>query len=117
MREQNSDHLRISDWTQTELSSALAIMLRTGQIDAQQRARGLALFNQLVSNTISVLPVTSAHFSSGGEIRRSLCAGLAIRGRAASCRRLRSRRDAAHTGSSSGESRTRARGADLSAGL
>ena len=51
-------------------------MLRTGQIDAQQRARGLALFNQLVSNTISVLPVTSAHFLAAAKFVDLYAPGL-----------------------------------------
>lgn len=67
MSVQDPNRLSISDWTLTELSSALAIKLRTRQIDAPQRAMGLTLFNQLVSSTFTVLPVTGAHFRTAAK--------------------------------------------------
>ncbi|MFZ1101450.1 MAG: type II toxin-antitoxin system VapC family toxin [Hyphomicrobiaceae bacterium] len=60
--EQDPEQLLISDWTITEMSSALAIKLRTGQIDLEQRARALAMFNKLVAESFTVLPVTGGHF-------------------------------------------------------
>jgi predicted nucleic acid-binding protein len=57
-----TDDLLVSDWVTTEVSSALSIKLRRGDIDLAQRAGALAAFNRMCVDTLTVLPVVPAHF-------------------------------------------------------
>lgn len=62
LSEQDPAELFISEWSLTEMSSAFSIKLRTGQINTEQRALGLAMFNRLVVETFTVIGVAGSHF-------------------------------------------------------
>jgi predicted nucleic acid-binding protein len=60
--QQDPQGLLISEWTVTEVSSALGIKLRTGQLTLGERAGALALFQRMTALSFTVVSVGSPHF-------------------------------------------------------
>ena len=52
----------MSEWVETEVASALAIKLRTRQIDAAQKTGALERFSEMVLSVFTLVSVMSNHF-------------------------------------------------------
>lgn len=67
LQAQSADDLAISDWVITEISSALALKVRTGALQLDHRAAALSLFNRLLADTLTVHPVHAGHFRAAAR--------------------------------------------------
>jgi predicted nucleic acid-binding protein len=74
--EQAPGSLAISEWVATEFSSALSIMLRTGQIAAGHRADALAAFVRLSAESFDILPVSGSQFRTAARFADQYALGL-----------------------------------------
>lgn len=64
---QAAGQIFISNWVETEVSSALSIKTRMGRINADDRARILNKFRTLAREVWSLVEVRGPHFHSAGR--------------------------------------------------
>jgi predicted nucleic acid-binding protein len=60
----HSADIHISDWVVTEVSSALSMKVRTGELTVDRRAAKLAHFRQMLADSFTLLSLTPAHFQA-----------------------------------------------------
>ncbi|MGE0668897.1 MAG: type II toxin-antitoxin system VapC family toxin [Sphingomonadales bacterium] len=64
---QAAGQISISNWVETEVSSALSMKTRLGHISADDRARILGRFNTLVREVWDLVDVRGSHFRNAGR--------------------------------------------------
>ncbi len=57
----------MSEWGVTEVSSALSIKVRTGQMSVQTRPMAISLFNSVFRQSVEVVSVEGQHFSDAAR--------------------------------------------------
>lgn len=82
LSKQMADTLVISPWVVTEVSSALAIKVRAGSLEAAQRAEALAAWKTIQMQSLQVVIVQPSHFEMAARFvdqeRLGLRAGDAL---------------------------------------
>jgi predicted nucleic acid-binding protein len=76
LTEQEPGGLAISEWVATEFSAALSVKLRSGRIDATDRADALAVFARLRTEALTVLPVSELQFRTAARFADQHAQGL-----------------------------------------
>lgn len=76
LADRNPDDLTLSDWSLTEVSSALALKVRTKQISAEQGARSLSVFRRAIVEACLILPVSGADFRAAAAFADNHSSGL-----------------------------------------
>src|SRR5258708_1803065 len=74
--DQEAADLVISEWVVTEFSAALSIKLRTGQIEADDRADALSMFAGLCAESLAVLEISGLHFRTAARFADQHALGL-----------------------------------------
>src|SRR5438874_9425563 len=76
LSEQAPSRLAISDWVITEFSAAIAMKLRTGQIDVIHRAEALAMLSRLSIDSFTILLVSALQFRTAARFADQHVLGL-----------------------------------------
>jgi uncharacterized protein len=73
---QPENSLFVSPWVATEIASALAIKVRTGNLTVEQRTTALALFGKLTARSLTLIQVKESHFTTATRYIDNVSLGL-----------------------------------------
>ena len=76
LAQQQDAGIGISDWCVTEISAALSVKIRRGEITADQRATALFLLADMIQTSLTVLPVSKGHFVHAARLADDFALGL-----------------------------------------